>query len=171
MADKHIVAAHAETRTLHEMVITPDHVKRHESEEFRRTKQRLKEDGHYKCWVCGSTENLQVHHYGLEWSLGNIGDFDALKEFVETFDVYGYGRLLRNQPITSVDDIRNAMVLCQKHHTGVDHANGGTGTGIHEMTFPIWIAQKLCIENPVPQEGETKDDTLSDVVKHEHKEM
>ncbi|EPZ47606.1 hypothetical protein [Alicyclobacillus acidoterrestris] len=163
MTDKHIVQAHAETRTLHEMVITPDHVKRSESSEFRRTKQRLKEDGHYKCWVCGSTDNLQVHHYGLEWSLGNIGDYDALKEFVETFDVYGYGRLLRNKPITSPDDIRNAMVLCAHHHTGVDHANGGTGTGIHEITFPVWIAQKLCVENPVPQEGETEAGTIEDV--------
>ncbi|UOF90748.1 hypothetical protein LSG31_00250 [Fodinisporobacter ferrooxydans] len=80
-----------------------------------------------------------------------------MKDFVETFDVYGYGRLLKNQPITSVDDIRNMMVLCQEHHTGVDHENGGSGTGIHELTFPVWLIQKLAKRgvDAVPQSGET----------------
>lgn len=154
MAD---VKEHVIKRTLKEVVIVPDHVNRTESAEFRKTKQRLKEDGHYKCWVCGSTKNLQVHHVGLEWGLDHIGDFDKLKEFLETFDVYGYGRLLKNQPIKSVDDVRNMMVLCQEHHTGVDHENGGSGTGIHEITFPIWLIQKLAKEgvDAVPQAGET----------------
>ncbi|UOF88863.1 hypothetical protein LSG31_13025 [Fodinisporobacter ferrooxydans] len=151
------VQEHVMTRTLKEIVIVPDHVNRTESAEFRKSKERLKADGHYRCWVCGSTENLQVHHVGLEWSLANVGDFDKLKEFVETFDVYGYGRLLKNQPITSVDDVRNCMTLCQEHHTGVDHESGGSGTGIHEITFPVWLIQKLAKQgvHAVPQAGET----------------
>lgn len=154
------VKEHVINRTLHETVITPEHVKRTESAEFRRTKHRLREDGHYHCWVCGTTDDLQVHHVGLEWSLAEIGDFDVLKEFVETFDVYGYGKLLKNKPITSVDDIRNTMVLCQHHHTGVDHENGGSGTGIHEITFPVFLIQKLAKKgvHAIPQSGETLKD-------------
>lgn len=148
---------HAMTRNLKEIVITPDHVKRSESAEFRAAKKRLKEDGHYSCWVCGSTENLQLHHYGGEWSLANVIDLDKLKEYCETFDVYGYGRLLKNQPMKSVDDIRNMMWLCQEHHTGVDHEDGGYGTGIHEISFPVWLSQKLAKDGVdiVPQSGET----------------
>jgi hypothetical protein len=52
---------------------------------------------------------------------------------------------MRNLPLTTVDDVRNMMVLCQKHHTGKEH-------GIHEITFPIWISQKIAKAgmNPVP---------------------
>ena len=151
------IKEHIITKTLHEVVVTPDHAQRSESEEFRRTKERLKADGHYWCWACGATDNLQVHHFGIEWSLANIADWDKVKAFCEEWDPYGYGRLLRNQPMSSPDDVRNMLVLCQEHHTGVDHADGGSGTGIHELTFPIWLVQKLVKAgaDPVPQAGET----------------
>ena len=138
-----------------------------ESPEFRKAKERLKADGHFVCWVCGTTEGLQLHHYGAEWSLAAVTKFDALKEYCETFDAYGYGRLLRNQPITTVDDIRNMMWLCQSHHTGVDHADGGSGTGIHEITFPAWVAQKLCDADVIPQAGETQEQAMENVKEHE----
>jgi hypothetical protein len=159
------VAEHAETRTLHEIVITPDHAQRTESAEFRQTKERLKADGHYKCWVCGATDGLQVHHFGIEWSLADLADWGVVKAFVEEWDPYGYGRLLRNQPMTSADDVRNMLVLCQEHHTGVDHADGGSGTGIHEMSFPVWVVQKLARTGaiPVPQSGETEAQTEAEV--------
>ncbi len=138
-----VTPEHAIMRNLKEIVITPEHVKRSESEEFRRSKERLRADGHYACWVCGAADDLQVHHYGLEWSLANIADWDKVKAFCEEWDPYGYGRLLRNTPMTSPDDIRNLLVLCADHHTGVDHADGGSGTGIHEITFPVFLIQKL----------------------------
>lgn len=42
-------------------------------------------------------------------------------------------------------------------HTGVDHADDGSGVGIHEITFPIWVVQKLALAGVeiVPQAGET----------------
>lgn len=155
MAD---VAEHAQTRTLREVVITPDHAQRTESPEFRAAKERLRADGHYRCWVCGATDNLQVHHFGIEWSLAGVADWTEVKAFCEEWDPYGYGRLLRNQPITSADDVRNMLVLCQEHHTGVDHADNDSGTGIHSLTFPVWVVQKLARAgaDPVPQVGETE---------------
>jgi len=166
MAD---VKEHVMTRTLKEVVITPDHAQRTESAEFRKTKERLKDDGHFKCWVCGSTDNLQVHHFGIEWSLAYVADWDKVKAFVEEWDPYGYGRLLKNQPLTSADDVRNMLVLCQEHHTGVDHADGGSGTGIHEMSFPVWIIQKLAVvgADVVPQTGETVDQAEQEVAAKE----
>jgi hypothetical protein len=132
-----VVQAHRIVRMLKEIVITPAHAKRKESPEFRNAKKRLRQDGHYRCWICGDTKKLQVHHYGGEWSLEGDFAMDLLKQFLQEWDVYGYSHLLRNLPLTTVDDVRNMMVLCQKHHTGEGH-------GIHEITFPIWITQKIC---------------------------
>ena len=78
--------AHEILRHLIEVIITPEHAERTEPAEFRRSKERLKADGHDKCWVCGTTENLQVHHFGCEWSLENICDFAKLKAFCEEWD-------------------------------------------------------------------------------------
>lgn len=158
------VAAHIITRMITETVIDPSHVQRTESEEFRHTKARLRQDGHYCCWVCGTTDSIQIHHRAAEWMFAGDVDYALLKEFCEEWDCYGYGRLLRAQPIATVDDVRNAMALCQSHHTGVDHADGSSGTGIHEMTFPAWVMQRLAKkgDDPVPQAGETAAQVLAE---------
>ena len=141
MEDKKTVPAHDMVRRLTEIVHTPEHVQRKESSMFRDSKKRLRQDGHYFCYVCKSEEDLQVHHYGGEWSLENVLDMNKLKEFLEEWDVYGYGKLLKNKPLTSVDDIRNMMVLCQEHHTG--GTTDGSANGIHNITFPAWVSQEL----------------------------
>lgn len=143
------------TRTIRETVIDPAHATRAETPEFRATKKRLRADGHYRCYVCGTVDGIQIHHRAAEWMFAADVDYPLLKDFCEEWDVYGYGRLLKAQPVTSVDDVRNAMALCVSHHIGVDHADGDSGTGIHEMTFPAWIMQKLARKgaDPVPQDG------------------
>lgn len=158
---------HLIERTLKVVSVDPNEEKRTESLEFRDAKRRLKQDGHMQCWVCGTTDNLQVHHAALEWSTRDLADFAKIKVFVEEFDPYGYGRLLRNQPLTSIEDVRCMLVLCQKHHTGVDHADGGYGTGIHDMDWPTWLMQKLSRDglDPVPQQGETAEKVLGRIKK------
>lgn len=164
--------AHMEKRTLHDMVVDPDHADRTTSAEFEASVKRLKEDGHYKCWICGGIDHLQVHHRVLEYMFANIGDMAKVKAFCEEWDVYGYGRLLKDRPMLTKDDVRNQMVLCQEHHTGVDHENNNTGTGIHDLTFSSWIIQKLALDgaNPVPQKGETWQQAMERVKAHELKE-
>lgn len=129
------VAEHTMTKHLTEIVITPEHAERTESEEFVKTKKTLKKDDHYHCWICNSEEHLQVHHFGCEWSLEADCDFDKLKDLLMLFDFYGYSHSMKDIPLTSVDDIRNMLVLCQRHHTHPEN-------GIHEITFPVWISQK-----------------------------
>jgi hypothetical protein len=138
-----------------EIVITPSHGER-DTASFRRSVRRLKEDGHYQCFVSGKTDKLQVHHIA-EFSLEHCVDFDKLKAFLLKFDPYGYSKLLVNNPIISIDDVRNMIVLDQEHHTGVDHEDGGSGIGIHETSFPVWVIQVVAKDgfNPVPQRGET----------------
>ena len=164
-----MTAIHIEQKTIHDVVIDPDHAARAESATFRKAKERLKEDGHYHCFICDSTEAIQIHHFAAEYMFENIADLAKVKEFVETFDVYGYGKLLKNQPLTSIEDIRCLMALCQTHHTGVDHEDSNSGTGIHSLTFPSWIIQKIAKDgaNPIPQPGETVTTAEQDVKEHE----
>lgn len=172
MAEKPTIAEHTEYRTLKDFLIDPDHAKREgESAEFDRSVKRLKEDGHYKCRVSGSTENLQVHHFGCEWMFENIVDYDKLKTYLEEHDIYGYSRLLKNQPITSVDDIRNLEVLSQPYHTGVDHENNNSGIGVHDLSEPSFNIQIVCLDgaDPIPQPGETFAQTLERIKKFERK--
>lgn len=148
---------HLIERRLTDAAIDPNITTRAESAMFRAAKKRLRTDGHYRCWICGTADDLQVHHYGSEWMYQRVVNFSALQTFCESWDAYGYGRLLHHRPMVSVDDIRNLMVLCRTHHEGTDHGDGGSGTGIHDMTFSTWIMQRLAQpgRNPVPQPGET----------------
>ena len=162
---------HVEHRTLHDFAIDPDHEQRTESAEFREAKRRLHEDGHMQCYVesCKSTKDLQVHHFHCEWMFAAIADWTKVKAAAEKFDIYGYGRLLKNKPITSPDDVRCMMVLCKAHHTGINHEDGGGGTGIHMVSHPTWNAQNICVDgaNPIPQAGETFAKAAERIKKHE----
>jgi hypothetical protein len=159
------VATHVIARVLHDDAVDPAHAERAETPAFRAAKERLKQDGHYACWVCGTTDSIEIHHRAAEWMFAALVDYDRLKEFCEEWDPFGYGRLLRKQPITTVDDVRNCLPLCTAHHRSVDHADGGGGTGIHSLTFPTWLMQKLAQPGlvPVPQPGETFADALKRV--------
>lgn len=150
-----MIEEHVESINLKDIIIVHGHDDRTNSTEFHHNVEKLKADGYGQCFVCGSTGNLQVHHFLAEWSEGDVIDFEKLKVLGETFDVYGYAAKRKDVPITSVDDIRNLMVLCQEHHTGTNSVEGNP-TGIHNLVFPFWLAQCNCKkdEDPVPQEGE-----------------
>lgn len=152
-----MIAEHVEKLNITVEMVTPAHVDRSASPEFNHSVQRLKDDGHYLCWICGTTDDIQIHHFGCEWSEQNVCDLDELGRVLLALDVYGYNRA-NNTPIKSVDDVRCMMALCQKHHTGINHTTN-TGTGIHNMPFGWWLMQKIAIkgENPIPESGETID--------------
>jgi hypothetical protein len=128
--------------TLHELLVLPERDEREETPEFRQTKKTLREDGHWKCFICGCEDNLEVHHFGCEYSLRDNCNFDKLKIFCEIFDPYGYGEKLKDTTMTSVDDVRNALMLCRNHHLSSD--GDGVANGIHNLSFPVWIAQLVC---------------------------
>lgn len=170
--NKKEVAEHLEKLNVEAVMVTPSHEERSESAEFRRTKQQLREDKKYKCWICGCTEmnKLQVHHFWGEWSESNIVDFDVLTELCNSFDIYGYSKLLYGTPVTQIDDIRQMMILCAEHHTGTDSTDGGTSTAIHGIPFSYWVMQKLGKVNPIPQEGFTIEQTEDAIEKYQNEE-
>jgi len=165
---EHTIAAHVTTDTLHVVSVDPDHAARRDTPAFRATQRRLRADGHMRCDVCGTTQNLEVHHR-LEYHWEHIVDFEKAKAWCERNDIYGYGRLLKNVPMTTIDDVRVMRVLCINHHVGIDHANGGTGIGIHRIDGPSFEIQAVAKDGaiPVPQAGETMADVLERIKKTE----
>lgn len=153
-----IIKEHVEKKTIMTLVVTPAHGSR-DTAHFRKSVNRLKKDDYYRCFVSNKVDELQVHHIA-EFSLENIVDFDKLKRFLICFDPYGYSHSdeFRDVPITSVDDVRNLIVLNREYHNNVNEKEGN-GTGIHNETFPLWVAQCVCKngEDPVPEEGESLD--------------
>ena len=137
---------HLMKRHIEEIEVIPGYEPRNETHEFLVAKKKLEEDGHGCCYICGATKDIQTHHYGIEWALWNDCDPKKLKEFLLSWDIYGYSHAMQDQGIYSPDDIRNLMNLCEKHHIN-------KFSGIHLMTFPLWISQKVTRDgdNPVDQ--------------------
>ena len=111
-------------------------MERVESLLFKANKSKVYADKHFQCFICGAKTDLNVHHFICQWANKDRVDFEALKEMCEIFDVYGYGEKMKELPITSIDDIRNLLVLCEGHHKRADH-------GIHNLTFADFMLQKV----------------------------
>ena len=90
-------------------------------------------------------------------------DTAKLLKVTEQIDIYGYGKLLRGQPITSPDDVRLMMPLCHACHSS--DAKDGAANGIHNVSWNVWITQKVAKDGlePVPQDGESPAHQLRDI--------
>lgn len=136
---------HDEKHSITEYIAYPDHEKRTESPEFVKNKRILVKQLDLPCFICGNRDSREVHHIH-EWALWGALDHEKVLDTLHIFDPYGFTHQKGDQPILSPDDIRNLLVLCGHCEVnGTDVPGGhhrGVSTGIHEMTFPIWIAQR-----------------------------
>ena len=141
------VAAHDQVETFREDVVYPAHAQRTESPEFGRNKRQLVQKLDLPCFVCGSRDAREVHHYIVEWAMWDEADPDKVLEVAHHFDIYGFAEKMGDQPIQSPDDVRNLMVLCGSHSLDGQVIEGGhhrgVDCGIHRLTFPTWIGQKI----------------------------
>ncbi len=74
--------------------------------------------------------------------------------------------------MTSVDCVRNQCVLCATHHILIDHEDGGSGVGVHNLPMPEWMIQKVAKDgkNPIPQPDETSEDVFKRLQNTNNKE-
>jgi hypothetical protein len=124
--DKKVIPAHSDVKRLVEVAHYEAHDKRTESAEFRQSKKYLHQHN-VPCFINnGRCEgHLEVHHNIIEYSASTEVDWDKVKKDFPN--------------VTSVDDLDQMMVLCEKHHRQ-------PGFGIHDMEYPIWILQKYMTE-------------------------
>jgi hypothetical protein len=149
------VPAHTLEITVRVPEWVPTHAERTESEEFAKNRQRLIDDGFGYCFGCKLagkhvTENLQCHHLS-EWAEWDDADPEKVLALARWIDPYGYAAKDPDTPISSPDDIRLLVMLCQPCHTGAprqpdDPAADPTGYesgGIHYAPFPVWLAERV----------------------------
>lgn len=111
-------------------VFYPDHLPRTESPMFARTKRHLVHDLDTPCWICGTKEGREVHHFHVEWADADGVDWDRMRTLHPGFDWSTF-----KVPADFVDSPYNMLVLCAKHHRGKGH-------GIHLLPYPVWIMQR-----------------------------
>lgn len=143
-----VTEIHEERETLIIDINLPGHEARITTSLFMHTRKLLiaREGGH--CFICGRTDEtsghpLEAHHHPVERSLANMIDWDLFRaeceagfwgEAAQRFD---WSTFDPANPYTFVDDMTvNGLLLCKAHHTGKDE-------GIHDMPYPLWIAQRL----------------------------
>ena len=114
-------------------VFYPDHPPRVESRLFVQTKRHLIEVADMPCWVCGTKDKREVHHFHVEWADADGVDWDKMRTLHPDFSWSTF-----HEPTDFVDSEYNMMVLCERHHRGKDH-------GIHLLPYPIWIMQRECL--------------------------
>jgi hypothetical protein len=146
MAD---IVAHFKKGTFEEQYWLPAHNERRESALFKANKKFVRDECGVPCWVCGSKKDLEVHHV-FEWAFWNALDRQKITNILNAIAFYDDDYICSaNKPdelrkkideleqkkkiVDSPDDIRNLVVLCRKHHRL-------THTGIHTLSFPIWLA-------------------------------
>ncbi len=151
------IVTHFKKGTFEEKYWIPAHNARRTSYLFKKNKKFIRNKCGVPCWVCGSREQLEVHHV-FEWAFWNALDPRKVTNILKAIEFYDddyIGKaenpeLLRRKiqevekkkPIIDTpDDVRNLVVFCRKHHRLKI-------TGLHTITFPIWMAMAA-----VPAEG------------------
>ena len=108
----------------------PYHEKRTSSSTFKRTVKKLIKEEDIPCWICGSKENRECHHFYIEWAYANAIDWNKVKIDHPDFDWSSF-----KESEDFIDSPYNMKVLCISHHRGKNH-------GIHRVPYPIWQVQK-----------------------------
>jgi hypothetical protein len=143
------IVEHFKRGTFEEQYWLPAHNKRRETSLFRKNKKFIRDECGAPCWVCGSKQNLEVHHV-FEWAFWNAMNPKKVTNILKAIEFYDedyiskaeksnklrseIDSIVNEKPIIDTpDDIRNLVVFCRKHHRL-------KYTGIHTITFPIWLA-------------------------------
>lgn len=130
---------HELKKTITVDVFVPNHPDRSSTPIFERTRKKLIVDNpNATCAVnnghCDHEHPLELHHQHVEWCDSSGVDWAKVALKVPGFD---WATFDPAHPETFIDSEWNAnLVLCKKHHTGVDH-------GIHCLDGPTWGMQAL----------------------------
>lgn len=139
---------HEQKETFTSDVFIPGHEKRATTSLFTHTRKQLIERENGRCYICGGTSEtsgnpLEAHHHPVERSFANMIDWALVKiqvqkgiwgEHTKSFD---WSTFDESDPYSFVDNMLvNGLLLCKAHHTGVNE-------GIHDLPYPVWLAQKM----------------------------
>lgn len=117
-----LVPAHDEIRHLLEVDHYEVHAHRTESEEFKKVKKGMHDEG-LTCFINNGKcdGQLEIHHGIIEYSAASEVDWNKVNQDYPNFK--------------DVDGRYQMVPLCEKHHRR-------PGFGVHYLTEPIWRLQK-----------------------------
>ena len=118
----------------------PHEVREHDPyhAEFERVRRQLKAQGLLRCVVCGSDQQVELHHSHVEFSLQNGVDVERLNEAL--------GLHLTPEDFAAwIDSAGNLEPLCVTHHRGAE--------GIHLLPEPAWNVLRVWKDGVRPVEA------------------
>lgn len=142
-----VAGTHEQKLTLTVDVNLPDHEERTTTALFAKTKKQLvaRDTG---CFICGSTENLEAHHWIIEWAFANAVDWNLVKadfpdfpDWDKLFETKDYSLFVDNM-------IWNGKLLCHDHHVGKNE-------GVHFTPYPTWVIQRYLREGYIYSSTQT----------------
>ena len=126
------VPAHIQHTTLRLEEYVPYHPTREDDPYyhlFNQVRNRLKRQGLLKCGVCGTMENIELHHNEVEFSMAagvDVSKFADLHPDIHIENDDDFARFVESE--------HNLSPYCRKHHTGMN--------GIHVIPYPLWQLMK-----------------------------
>lgn len=135
-----VTETHEQKGTMIVDVYVPGHAPRETTALFTRTRKKLLESVS-RCFICNRTAQesggpLEAHHHPIERSFAEMMDWGVDSAIRRDYPDFDWVNFNESDPYKFVDDMTiNGMILCKLHHTGKD-------AGIHELPYPLWIAQK-----------------------------
>lgn len=147
---KGVTPAHTQSVTLHVHEYYPAHEPRASDPHyhlFHEVREKLRQLGKLKCWVCGKDERaagqpIELHHSIIEFALANGVDVAKFAHLYPEFNVTDEATF-----VAFVESEGNLLPLCKLHHTGVE--------GIHLLPYPCWRALSVW-KDGLPLPGEVK---------------
>lgn len=139
---------HEQIDTIKVDVFIPGHEKRATTSLFAHTRKQLVAREKGRCYVCGRDETtsgnpLEAHHHPIERAFANMIDWSLLQKqcqegiWGEHAKAFDWSTFDENNPYSFVDNMLvNGLLLCKAHHTGPNQ-------GIHDLPYPVWLAQKM----------------------------
>lgn len=151
---------HAVDRLLKEDVFYPPHDPRKESKAYAKAHKYLVKELDLPCLVCGvknstlsdpsqnkvGAKGIETHHHIIEWALQNAIDLAKFNQRVfpnlKARHPETYNKEFTQQEMLDFIDHSpdNLWTLCDVHHR---HSL----VGVHSITFPIWSAQDLILDD------------------------
>jgi hypothetical protein len=136
-----ITPEHSHSQTVRFVCYFPEHEPREGDSHyhlFNQARARLQRQGLLKCWRCAATQEIQLHHSIIEFSLANgvdVAKFSHLYPEFHVEDDEDFARFIEGEG--------NLTPLCIRCHIGEQ--------AIHLLPYPAWIAGRFWREGlPAP---------------------
>lgn len=107
---------HEEVLTVHLRAMLDAHDQRVDTPDFEHTKHQLVHVEDQGCYICGSKESREVHHFHVERCLAQMIEWGPGSQIRSDFPAFPWDTA--KSIYEFIDSPLNCRVYCKEHHTG-----------------------------------------------------